>query len=76
MADARYQLEEFQESSKELEDELEKEVESTERRYNEIRIRNDAMRQEVEEWKVNRLPYSPNNRTKQTSSPKQNICVQ
>ncbi|KAF9154715.1 NADH:ubiquinone oxidoreductase [Mortierella sp. AD011] len=51
LADTRYQLEEFQQSSKELEDELEKEVESTERRYNEIRIRNDAMRQEVEEWK-------------------------
>ncbi|KAF8978748.1 NADH:ubiquinone oxidoreductase [Entomortierella lignicola] len=51
LADTRYQLEEFQQSSKELEDELEKEVESTERRYNEIRIRNDAMRQEVDEWK-------------------------
>ncbi|KAF9339009.1 hypothetical protein BGX26_009504, partial [Mortierella sp. AD094] len=41
----------IQQSSKELEDELEKEVESTERRYNEIRIRNDAIRQEIEEWK-------------------------
>ncbi|KAG0286295.1 NADH:ubiquinone oxidoreductase, partial [Dissophora globulifera] len=51
LAETRYQLEEFQQSSKELEEELEKEVESTERRYNEIRIRNDAMRQEVEEWK-------------------------
>ncbi|KAF8926022.1 NADH:ubiquinone oxidoreductase [Dissophora ornata] len=49
--ETRYQLEEFQLSSKELEEELEKEVESTERRYNEIRIRNDAMRQEVDEWK-------------------------
>ncbi len=39
-------------SSKELEDALEKEVESTERRYNEIKIRNEAMSQEIEDWKV------------------------
>ncbi|ORZ28202.1 hypothetical protein BCR41DRAFT_344828 [Lobosporangium transversale] len=51
LADTKYQLEEFQQSSRELEEELEKEVESTERRYNEIRIRNDAMRQEIDEWK-------------------------
>lgn len=45
-------LEDFQLSSRELEDELEKEIDSTERRYNEIRIRNEAMKQEVEDWKV------------------------
>jgi hypothetical protein len=45
-------LEEFQLSSKELEEELEKEIDSTERRYNEIKIRNEAMRQEVDDWKV------------------------
>lgn len=52
LAEVQLTLEEFQMSSKELEEELEKEVENTERRYNEIRIRNEAMRQEVEEWKV------------------------
>ncbi|KAI8346432.1 hypothetical protein B0O80DRAFT_430910 [Mortierella sp. GBAus27b] len=51
LAEVQLTLEEFQMSSKELEEELEKEVENTERRYNEIRIRNEAMRQEVEEWK-------------------------
>ncbi|KAF9434831.1 NADH:ubiquinone oxidoreductase [Entomortierella beljakovae] len=51
LADTRYQLEEFQSSSRELEEELEKEVESTERRYNELRIRSDAQRQEIDEWK-------------------------
>lgn len=48
-------LEEFQQSSKELEAELEKEIDSTERRCKEIKIRNDALRQEVDEWKVKRL---------------------
>ncbi|KAG0305135.1 NADH:ubiquinone oxidoreductase [Dissophora globulifera] len=51
LAETKYALEEFQLSSKELEEELEKEIDSTERRYNEIKIRNEAMRQEVEEWK-------------------------
>ncbi|GJJ78418.1 hypothetical protein EMPS_10777 [Entomortierella parvispora] len=44
-------LEEFQQSSKELEAELEKEIESTERRCQEMKIRNESMRQEVDEWK-------------------------
>ncbi|KAI1298879.1 hypothetical protein EDD11_006618 [Mortierella claussenii] len=51
LAETKYALEEFQLSSKELEEELEKEIDSTERRYNEIKIRNESMRQEVEEWK-------------------------
>lgn len=45
-------LEEFQLSSKELEAELENEIESTERRCHEMKIRNESMRQEVDEWKV------------------------
>ncbi|KAG0373374.1 NADH:ubiquinone oxidoreductase [Mortierella sp. AD032] len=49
--ETRSMLEDFQLSSRELEEELEKEIDSTERRYNEIRIRNDAMKQEVEDWK-------------------------
>ncbi|KAF8945226.1 hypothetical protein BGZ46_006075, partial [Entomortierella lignicola] len=51
LAETKYGLEEFQLSSKELEEELEKEIDSTEKRYNEIKIRNESMRQEVEEWK-------------------------
>ncbi|KAG0313789.1 NADH:ubiquinone oxidoreductase, partial [Linnemannia gamsii] len=51
LAETKFALEEFQFSSKELEEELEKEIDSTERRYNEIKIRNEAMRQEIEEWK-------------------------
>ncbi|KAF9431402.1 NADH:ubiquinone oxidoreductase [Entomortierella beljakovae] len=51
LLETKYGLEEFQQSSKELEDELEKEIESTEKQYNEVKIRNEAMRQEVEEWK-------------------------
>ncbi|KAF9965141.1 NADH:ubiquinone oxidoreductase [Mortierella alpina] len=51
LAETKFALEEFQLSSKELEEELEKEIDSTERRYNEIKIRNEAMRQEVEDWK-------------------------
>ncbi|KAG0282799.1 NADH:ubiquinone oxidoreductase [Linnemannia gamsii] len=49
--ETRAMLEDFQLSSRELEEELEKEIDSTERRYNEIRIRNEAMKQEVEDWK-------------------------
>lgn len=60
LSETKYALEEFQLSSKELEEELEKEIDSTERRYNEIKIRNEAMRQEAEEWKVKNMfsyPY-------------------
>lgn len=55
LSETKYALEEFQLSSKELEEELEKEIDSTERRYNEIKIRNEAMRQEAEEWKVKNM---------------------
>ena len=52
LEETKFALDEFQLSSKELEEELEKEIDSTERRYNEIKIRNEGMRQEVEDWKV------------------------
>lgn len=52
LEEAKFGLEEFQLSSKELEEELEKEIDSTELRCNEIKIRNEGMRQEVEDWKV------------------------
>lgn len=58
LAEVQLELEEFQMSSRELEDELEKEVESTERRYNEIRIRNEALRQENDEWKVQSVHHN------------------
>ncbi|KAG0044254.1 NADH:ubiquinone oxidoreductase [Gryganskiella cystojenkinii] len=51
LRETNYVLEEFQQSSKELEAELEKEIDSTERRCKEIKIRNEALRQEVDEWK-------------------------
>ncbi|KAF9099222.1 NADH:ubiquinone oxidoreductase [Mortierella sp. AD031] len=51
LLETRCTLEEFQLASRDLEEELEKEIDSTERRYNEIRIRNEAMKQEVEDWK-------------------------
>lgn len=52
LEETKFALEEFQLSSKELEEELEKEIDSTERRCNEIKIRNEGMRQEVDDWKV------------------------
>jgi len=52
LEETKFALDEFQLSSKELEEELEKEIDSTERRCNEIKIRNEGMRQEVEDWKV------------------------
>ncbi|KAF9977137.1 NADH:ubiquinone oxidoreductase [Actinomortierella ambigua] len=44
-------LEDYQLSSKELEEELEREIDTTEKRYNEIKLRNEALRTEVDDWK-------------------------
>jgi chromosome segregation ATPase len=78
LTETRYALEEFQLSSKELEEELEKEIDSTERRYNEIKIRNESMRQEVEDWKVccgqNSLTVWPHN-GRQTGAPLLTYCL-
>lgn len=66
LLETRAMLEDFQLSSRELEEELEKEIDSTERRYNEIRIRNEAMKQEVEDWKVTRtIPDMPDDDNEQ-----------
>jgi DNA repair exonuclease SbcCD ATPase subunit len=52
------QLAEFQASSTEIEKELEKELESNERQIRELRSKNEALRYEVDEWKVRLLPSS------------------
>lgn len=46
------ELADFQASSRELEQELEKELEASEKQHRDLRNKNEALRYEVEEWKV------------------------
>lgn len=46
------ELAEFQASSRELEQELEKELEASEKQHRDLKHKNEQLRYEVEEWKV------------------------
>jgi hypothetical protein len=46
------ELTDFQASSRELEQELEKELEASEKQHRGLRSKNEGLRYEVEEWKV------------------------
>jgi predicted nucleic acid-binding Zn-ribbon protein len=46
------ELADFQASSRELEQELGKELEASEKQHRELRQKNEGLRYEVEEWKV------------------------
>jgi predicted nucleic acid-binding Zn-ribbon protein len=46
------ELADFQASSRELETELEKELEASEKQHRELRNKNEALKYEVDEWKV------------------------
>lgn len=46
------ELADFQASSRELEQELEKELEASEKQHRDLRSKNEALRYEVDEWKV------------------------
>jgi len=54
------ELQDFQASSKELEHELEKELEASEKVHRELRQKNEALKYEVEEWKVGLVPSTVN----------------
>lgn len=54
------ELQDFQASSKELEHELEKELEASEKVHRELRQKNEALKYEVEEWKVDSLSSASN----------------
>lgn len=56
LEDLKLALSEFQSSSKELEDEMEKELANTERRETELQHEAERLRNDVEAWKV-RLGY-------------------
>ncbi|RUS25719.1 hypothetical protein BC938DRAFT_471753, partial [Jimgerdemannia flammicorona] len=51
LLDTQLALEEFQASSRELEEEMERELERTEKINNEVKARNEVLRREAEEWK-------------------------
>lgn len=46
------ELTDFQSSSRELEQELEKELEASEKQHRDLRNKNEQLRYEVEEWKA------------------------
>lgn len=52
MQDTRAALDEFQVSSRELEEELEKELQTTEKAYSDLKARCEQYRGDAEEWKV------------------------
>ncbi|RUS22899.1 hypothetical protein BC937DRAFT_95257 [Endogone sp. FLAS-F59071] len=52
LLDTQLALEEFQASSRELEEEMEKELERTEKINNEVKSKNETLRKEAEDWKV------------------------
>lgn len=55
--EARAELDEFQRSSKELEDELERELERTEKVQQELRVKAAKAEFERDEWKVRVQPH-------------------
>ncbi|CAH1766434.1 11501_t:CDS:2 [Entrophospora sp. SA101] len=51
LLDTQSSMEEFQSSSRELEEELERELEQSERRYVDIKAKNEMLKDEVDQWK-------------------------
>ena len=58
MNEARADLHEFQVTSKQFEEELEQELERTEKQQDELRARAARTEQEKDDWKVRRLCMS------------------
>jgi predicted nucleic acid-binding Zn-ribbon protein len=52
LQDTRAALDEFQVSSRELEEELEKELQTTEKAYNDLKSRCEHFKRDAENWKV------------------------
>jgi predicted nucleic acid-binding Zn-ribbon protein len=53
LSETRAALDEFQVSSRELEEELEKELQTTEKVCGDLKARCEQLKRESEEWKVN-----------------------
>ncbi|CAG8559935.1 2117_t:CDS:2 [Paraglomus occultum] len=51
LEDTRASLEEFQQTSRELEEDLERELETVEKRCKDLRAKNEALKNEVDDWK-------------------------
>ena len=63
------ELADFQASSRELEAELEKELEASEKQHRSLREKNESLRYEVDEWKVSLLFPIPPHPTSPHHSP-------
>jgi hypothetical protein len=61
LAETRAELDEFHTSSKELEEELIKEIERTEKAQQDLRVKVSRVETERDEWKVRPLPFVANN---------------
>lgn len=56
--DTKLALDEFQASSKELETELERELQATEKQLKELRGKEESLLHEIDQWKVNQISVS------------------
>lgn len=63
LAETRAELDEFHTSSKELEEELIKEIERTEKAQQDLKVKVSRVETERDEWKVRFLPLSPQHHT-------------
>lgn len=61
LAETRAELDEFHTSSKELEEELVKEIERTEKAQQDLKVKVARVETERDEWKVRHLSLRPNN---------------
>jgi len=61
LAETRAELDEFHTSSKELEEELVKEIDRTEKAQQDLKVKVSRVETERDEWKVRHLSLRPNN---------------
>ena len=73
LAETRAELDEFHTSSKELEEELIKEIERTEKAQQDLKVKVSRVETERDEWKVRRLPFITSN-TCRTPLPSPSSC--
>jgi nuclear distribution protein NudE len=67
LAETRAELDEFHTSSKDLEEELIKEIERTEKAQQELKVKVAKTELERDEWKVSLNPYSTSNTSSLTN---------
>lgn len=69
LTETRTELDEFHTSSKELEEELIKEIERTEKAQQDLKVKVSRVETERDEWKVRHLPFVASNTCRTLPSP-------